>query len=389
MDDDADYRRAISYLKSAQRAACLKRGMDPRPFTSGFAEGLKDFFSAAFDMYGNTATQSFEDFVAEIRKAISDESERSASEYEHVGSYFILQQLIRDLRTSIDEFKLELCKEPIFGTLPSGNINGVALSFSNSRYWLIVFEVGLFGFANLFCKAVANAFPSVGDKQDEKLTFSIEPHMVVEEIENNPDLIKKFADVLFSYVIEGDPHQAEPYLPKKDRIPLIHLLCRGMELFVVGHEYGHCLAGHLERINEVELSSAPDRPNSEVWEKEYEADIIGAMLTIKTLQRDRFDLALSIAGIEMWFICVHVVEQAVGILSGGSSNASKSVSHPPALDRRDTIRMILREQFDSDFEDACRLGENLSNVVEIMWSKLIPLAQQLYRDGHRPHQIWS
>lgn len=383
MVDNADYRRAVAYLRSAQRQAYLSRGINPEGLISDSSEHLEDFLRRAFATFRQGDDQSLDDFVAANKNEILGSREYAPSPYEDLGSFAILRSLTVDLRRSLDDFEIKLAKEPIFGTLPSGNINGVALSFPNSAYWLIVFETGLFGFANLFCKAVANVLPLLGETLDGGLQFSIEPSLINEAIDRDPELLERFSDVLFSYVIGGDPYLAQPYLPHKNRIALIEALCNGMELFVVGHEYGHCCAGHLDEVDDLTQSSEA------VWGREYVADAIGLMLTIRSMQRKGFDLALSIAGMEMWFICVHVIEKTVGILSGDAEKFSISMTHPPALARRESIRRRLREQVDEGFEGAEQLGDNIFHVVEAMWLRLMPMAQELYRTGQRPHAIWS
>lgn len=72
-------------------------------------------------------------------------------------------------------------------------------------------------------------------------------------------------------------------------------------LWIIAHEYGHYLAGHLERADSfcttripgaaVEMHKGGDEPH-ERWEEEYEADVIGADLLVNAVEHEAFYYAV-------------------------------------------------------------------------------------------------
>ena len=150
-----------------------------------------------------------------------------------------------EIEKVIKDKNISLAQSPLFGTLPTGRVNGIVISVPQSKYFIILIEEGLFGFANLASKAITRAFPLKKSDKEGYATFSTEDADWMEEIDSNPDRAEKFAELLFAYLIGGDPHRSTPYLPEPQYDNLASAMRSAMELFVVGHEYGHIVSGHL------------------------------------------------------------------------------------------------------------------------------------------------
>jgi hypothetical protein len=78
-------------------------------------------------------------------------------------------------------------------------------------------------------------------------------------------------------VVKGDPRWARLHDVAPEVAGFATVLRRAQQLFVLGHEYGHLMAGHLEdaryRIGSEEVDAASRR-----WDQEFDADLVGIAL---------------------------------------------------------------------------------------------------------------
>jgi hypothetical protein len=141
-------------------------------------------------------------------------------------------------------------------------------------------------FASLFSKAVVRIFLAVTNANGD-IELSLDAERVAARVANHPDVFERFADVKLSYVIDGNPAKAKQVYPEADYFVAAASLTHSMELFVLGHEYGHLVHGHLDG-SRVEVAAAlPNaidaKPIEYSWEQEYEADDVGLVLCIATM----------------------------------------------------------------------------------------------------------
>ncbi|MGH9605967.1 MAG: hypothetical protein ACRD3N_09735 [Terracidiphilus sp.] len=173
----------------------------------------------------------------------------------------------------------------------------------------------------------------------------------------NQQVTDGIAEVLVNYVEHGDPF----YGPK----PLIggmlavasSLMGAAAMKFVVAHEYGHILAGHLAEPDAKPLALETEVGAVEVVGKnhaqEFEADDIGYRLTLGVAANEDFDVAVIDAGDSGDLDAVHTairqrcliaapfVPLTVDVILGKFVDAARSAgsrpaspdSHPPAAER--------------------------------------------------------
>ncbi len=106
-------------------------------------------------------------------------------------------------------------------------------------------------------------------KFNESDTDLLDPHRVIAIL----------ADTAIAYFVRKDSHAAE-------RVPalygfkgnLVAGIRRECERFVLAHEYGHAIAGHLREDEQVSMSNTVLLAKN--WEKEFEADRLGMQLLL-------------------------------------------------------------------------------------------------------------
>ncbi|WP_432097338.1 hypothetical protein [Streptomyces sp. bgisy100] len=280
---------------------------------------------------------------------------------------------------------------PMLGTLATGEINAVTILVPDSDAHLVVFEDQLLNFANLFSKAVALAIP-FEETKDGGLAFSHGIDSVRRHLRDAPEALQRFREVVLAYVLRGSPGAAPQYFVPPELNPLASTLRNGLELFVLGHEYGHVADGHLaDGTAARRLLGTAGPAVSEAtwsWEKEFIADLIGWSLSVSAMVEKRHDVALSHAGVELFFSAYEVLNRALSLLIRGEDTVGTATTHPPASDRRKLLRMNLQQNAEEHAESAIMLGTGIQDIVNLLWENTAPAVLELHRRGAQPDARW-
>ncbi|MER5974317.1 hypothetical protein ABT112_32195 [Streptomyces sp. NPDC002055] len=280
---------------------------------------------------------------------------------------------------------------PTLGTLATGEINAITLLVPGSDAHLVVFEDQLLNFANLFSKAVALALP-FRSAEDGMLQFSFDMDEVRRHIAESPEAVQRFREVVFAYLLDGEPGRAPQYFASAEVGGLASILRDGLELFVLGHEYGHVLGGHLadgSAPRRLLGTASPDVAEATwSWENEHIADLIGWHLAVSAMTEQGYDVALSHAGVELFFSAYEVLNRALALLIRGVDTVGTSTTHPPAGDRRQLLRINLQQNAAEHAESTIGLGSGIQEIVDTLWNSTAPLVLEMHRRGERPDIRW-
>ena len=312
--------------------------------------------------------------------------------FENPDYYSLITSIASEVEESLELVGRSLHHSPLFGTLPSGRVNGIAVSVPDTPHRLVILEDGLFGFTNLMCKAVASAFPDTEPHQDGKLGFSADENDVMACLAANPEVTNRFFEALVAYVVMGHPHKAPPYVARRNAMHLGAVLRESMQLFVIGHEYGHIVSGHLDggKVSKQMVADGKMNIVATNWMQEIEADAIGLEVLGNVRMRQGYDLPLSLWGADAFFGCVDVVERTVSILREGEISTRFSDSHPPTPLRREKIRQIISDNIDDEgkVEAILQLSKSVEIVIESIWKSIQPAIEKMYADGIKPSPGW-
>jgi hypothetical protein len=145
-----------------------------------------------------------------------------------------------------------------------------------------------------------------------------------------------------------------------------------MELFIVAHEFGHVYAGHLGPLLKAVSNAGDDLLKTATASQrlEYEADSIALALTLLTMQRRGYDLALSYIGPYLFFSGLSLLDRYHEIKEGPITEAG-STEHPSNTDRQAMLNHVVaiyasKEQLDTAIE----LQRNLDLLVEELLSRV-------------------
>lgn len=388
-------KQAIEYLEQLQEQTYQSYGLQP-PATGDETNTLTmdDDFIRGWLQSRNApndaaAIKAFRESWEETRqKSIAARTTR----YENVGWLSLLNDITEEFEAIFKVLKLKAPEHYLFGTLPINQVNGMAMAIPENPCKLIIIETGLFGFANLMCKVVASSF--VFEKDERGMSsFSMDINQCRQQIEDNPLIPERFFDVLTAYVVLGKPHFAKQYFLEQRYDGLSTLLRQGFEYFVIAHEFGHLIAGHLDTKEKKDYNIAGNTTEEIVtnWNQEFEADLIGTNILINVMRRRGFDMSLSYWGIEVFFGCLDVVEKTLSVLrTGATGEQSLSETHPPTLMRRQRIREAMTKSFDKQTVDSVlAITSVVEQVIGHLWDKTEPHIIRLYNQNVQPSVHWG
>lgn len=239
--------KANLYLENLQKRAYLSIGRLPKQnidFNSNiFYEILEKILKSKAPFIKKP--EKLENLRAGLIEFMKSELENIElpTKYEDPITYILISKLAKRIEESADDLSIAIPYRPIIGTLPTGRVNAMAIAVPSSDEFIIVFESGLFYFALLLSKALTMSIPFKGT-QEKKLTFSYDIAEVTKKIDANPEILNRFIQVLFAYLLEGRPSAAPPYILEEPYMNLAEILIDSMELFVMGHEYEHIINNH-------------------------------------------------------------------------------------------------------------------------------------------------
>jgi len=369
-DNITDQQKAIEYLEQFQEESLLERfGADyAEKYKLQFKNKEKSDFLEAFIKTQTTATAKEKE---ELRKEFNKSFQPAVilTKYEVPQSAILLNTLFAKIETAAKRINYNIPKRPIVGTAFSKSFNAFADRVPDTTENIIVFESELFTLCNLLAKIIASCLPdfNIG----KKVTFSFAKDRIENHIKTNPIITQRFADFVDNAILDEQPNNTKQYfLP--DIVGRLHYaLLNSLELFIVGHEYGHIYGGHLDKAIRIKSMIGDDefsklKPD---WQMEYEADFHGVNLLVNS-DESRNLLPFSILGPELFFTFLDITERANALIYEGKEvRSSGDDEHPPTYNRRNSIRDMLNKGLPKDELEAYQIGgQFLENVLEVLWS---------------------
>lgn len=336
-----------------------------------------------------TGTAEYEEFV---RQQLADyprlHAERQVSRFElpsTAGTLVRLQGLIEDTHDTARWPG----PRPLIGTVHSGRVNAMAVAIDSPAYYLVLIESGVFGFANLFAKAISRAFPLDPGTDGRPAGHSADPRRAIACINaddaQGEELRHRFLDLLLAYAVHGDPHHAAPYFNEPEREFLHAGLLDGMELFVLAHERGHAFMNHFERAGTRPLPDGGEASEYlSSWQQEFEADGFGLTIAAGALARFGFDPAFAFAACCSFLAGMEVLLRTVDMLDTGAVAEHGTPTHPPPGMRAQMLRDYVVGTTGIGPEDGyfatCKA---LLDVIEAYWRAAVPGLTALHHAGVR------
>jgi hypothetical protein len=256
------------------------------------------------------------------------------------------------------------------GTVLSGNYNGFACKIPETCENLILLDEELFFLASILSKIVTLSLPEF-KYSTNAMQFSLDKDKIMNHISENAEIRYRFKLLVYDYLYKK---RSITYLKPDSRFVNFRAnLIYSLELFVVGHEYGHIISGHLDNsatemlnINNIEIEEIKLN-----WENEYKADEIGIRLMLEAIKTIG-QLPFCYVGADLFFTFLDVHERALKLfLTGEDSESVGSDSHPPTAMRREKIKMHIKSNMpERDIPIYDMFNKFIDEVMEILWNDI-------------------
>lgn len=364
-------RAGTSFAETYQRLWYAKRGKVPRNYLATSRAELVQFFNRCYDINPpEAAEKSRTEFVRERLTEFQQWLNQCPTRYENPIDYNTLIKLAAHVRTAAEDMADGPTPDwPVLATLFTGEINAMAIKVPTTTEHVIFFDSGLFPFALLLSKAVLQTVP-LKRTDGNYAEFTWDEDAICDRIERNHELQYRFYQVLAEYSLSKRPIRTEPYLPEGHYQGPINQLIESMEMFVLGHEYGHVMAGHLTApdVTRRHLAEADAELIEYSWPRELEADSTGVRLMMLALhKRESLALAFCYWGADFFFTALDIVQRAALLVQYGDETHRIS-SHPPPLVRRQAVRARMLEMVGLDrFDEAMHVSRCLELATERLW----------------------
>ncbi len=307
-----------------------------------------------------------------MKKLREMRSESAVSRYENPYYYKYFADIINNIHRIKDAFMD--CGDlnmPLFGTVEFDMFYAQIRCPDSDVPPIILFYSGIIQFAHDITNTLTKAFP-IQVMDAGKITFSMEINKIKECIISNKWIEKRFTDIIFSIYFYGNVDMSSISQPENDHLyrQFSNALADAFLVFIVAHECAHYYLGHLgkDAIKEIvtveKIQYEKLLPN---WEQEFDADYIGALLTIPMLMESGMDIQIILGGIYVAMWTLSIIE------SLQNKDKIKVTTHPPAKDRLLQIKGKLQSTMQNDL----RVLEVYDELFSLLWERYSVIAKNI------------
>lgn len=309
-------------------------------------------------------TKEEEDLI--VQKAYAFRKDSNSGQNENT------EELQKAIHTAINysPYKYRFTSVPYFGQLPTGNLNAKILKVPKVNEYVVIFENQLYTYSMLISKLFAICLP-----MNEYGDLSYSHKEVFDNIVGNKVIIRRFVNLIVTHVFEENISRAEPYLLSDNiRGSVSNSINTTIELFILAHEYGHFLGGHLldENIEKTLIKSKEVEEVKLNWDQEFEADKIGYDLTKGAL----IDNEWVDASITLFFGVLECLREAESIFDM-KNNSEGISSHPSSIERLSNLGLLNRNH---DGTRTKQLNELVLFVLQTLWNEVAPMLVSYSKD---------
>lgn len=380
---------AVQYLEGLQKKYC-------QPGYSNEREQLlklsKDdaFLQSMFELYKQKHPQlTYAAFLEMVNQLTAATDELVAeSRYQNPNWANLLSVLLKELKPAVSSrygSHANFTTNILFGTLPIGQVNGFAVNIDQSDYKLIILSEGVFGFFHLLTKAIGGLFcvpGSPGTMMPDKLK-------IMQVLDYSGIVWDRVFDLVMAYAVYQDPYRAKQYAdPENTDCKMRDYLRNAVEIFIMGHEFGHIIHGHLGS-RKIEHGNANEIILNQL--QEFEADNIGLNLSMDVAVNKNIGTAIGFAGADFFLSSMHFFEKCLSLLKNGEVIDITNVygTHPPFKLRRAFIRELLEKMDEQERNEILDFAHTLDLVLNSLFEKLKPAILNAHKKGIRPGSLWD
>ncbi|MBW8331134.1 MAG: hypothetical protein K0M40_03860 [Prolixibacteraceae bacterium] len=355
-------------------------------------------------IYTKVLADTLKDFAPEDRKELETFVPSSLpTKYENPVYYFKLYLAARQLDKLLEKFSSELSsvlcvpqfrKDIVIGTIPLRSVNAMVCQFDTTGEVLICFRTGLFEFlnelTNLVFAMMKELGPAVGTIPAETqrwTALSFDQDSLVRYLDSHPKVRAAFIQIMIQFgtgVVSKEHSQIwRTAFPETGRDTELDWFQHYMHMFVLGHEYGHLLAGHLsEKKAELCMVGGVQVENQRhSYQEELEADLIGIAFVGSFLRSIGMQNQEELIVSSFFLSAADLLQRVISVIYTGFDMNRPVSSHPPPFGRRWKLQTSLVELLVDDQRAAVavtfRSAKMLEFVLETLWMHSM---DEIYRE---------
>ena len=288
--------------------------------------------------------------------------------YDEPLHFLWLSRSVNEVKNTVQSMGIDTSRFPYYASIPTRKVNAYAANIPGSKRPFILFDSELTHYCSNIAQLIVQFFPIV--KTDSNLGISTELEKIRNQVQNSPDVINLLMETLNTFIREGFANYSVDFLilPENYQQIYIHFLT-AMMLFIVSHEFGHVYSKHINSFIGINYDLLPKTSTNSSHEKEFQADLIGQELVLRTANRKGTDPVYPLLGIHMFFLSLDLAENFKNVINGGKPEiyvSQSSDSHPSNYDRRCHLFTVLDEI--AKPPDGVEYARNMVRVLEHLFS---------------------
>ncbi len=281
----------------------------------------------------------------------------------------ILIALCQRIEAAASLAKLDLRGGVSAGTVMGGSLHARQVPVLETDASILLVTATLFGMCNRVAKLIARTASISDVEQDGKNFVCVEyaPDDPQEAFDRDKDLLSDWRQTLLDFAVNLErPDLGRTYALTGLEQVLWGQALASMELFVVGHEYGHHLASHGVDIQDSNVIAFPE----ESYEMELEADRYGALLAGVASMSDSFPnmYAISCIGPLIVLTVLEYSYRGHSLLNTGKLPLVSTDPHPPLEERAEALRAAVPFFNGADASlPLLRVYDNTKKILDRVW----------------------
>ena len=242
--------------------------------------------------------------------------------------------LVEDLTTTMRNATMSTGdRQLLVWSLATGQVNALCAANNwDPIYYHIFVDPDLLVFCNGISKLLAECFARenavVGDQVD---MIGLMANAQSEEIQ------RRAVDLFASAVLRGTPRASEPWSPSPAAYNYAQQLTMALNFFPLAHELAHL---HLEHVEAPATRKRPVEDHGDflvyAQDDEFQADIVGALVTIETLKRLQVPGLMNALAPYIFLKSIALLESCFEVFD--VSAGEMSATHPSSIARARKMR---------------------------------------------------
>lgn len=335
--------------------------------------------SLRLSLMGAVAEKSIEAWEAECKAQLDQVPTR----YENPPDYEIVRERFDELHSIAASVDRSLPFRPLLGTIAEGDLNARVLHRAG---YILAVNGGALKISWGLAKILALSLPTL-ESNSTRQPFDTDWPEVQRHLQTSPEPSQRFRELLDAIVTRKHPYFAPRYLIDSDNkkmLGFVLALNRGLELFLVGHEYAHLADGHrdgkIRQMPEDEFPRTPIRLGNRTLDsnlqftREFDADQLGLLLAYKALEAQQVNTEASLIGAVLSIRALEILNKvrqlgqaeirsgALGGLAHCDDQQVVGTTHPPTSCRVWLLKQHAQKQPEvlKEVELVERIFEHLS-----------------------------